>query len=256
MNEKHFFGRQPPEIRDARLPGKLLVIEGADGSGRSTQIAMLSQWLEANGFAVRFMGLRRSNLVAEDLERAKQGNVLTRTTLSLFYATDFFDQLVNAIIPALRAGLIVLADRYIYTLMARDLVRGADRDWVRNLYSPALLPDAVFYFRVSARQLVERNFQKNSTLDYWESGMDLGLSLDMFDSFVKYQRMLQLEFQKMQREFGFKLLNGNRPIVKVQQDLRKEIAALLSIGAPTEVSAVDMEAATPEPIPAPAEEPV
>jgi len=236
MNEKHFFGRQPPEIKDARFPGKLFVVEGADGSGRSTQIAMLSQWLEANGFAVRFMGLRRSNLVAEDLESAKQGNILTRTTLSLFYATDFFDQLVNAIVPALRAGHIVLADRYIYTLMARDLVRGADPDWVRNLYSPAMLPDAVFYFHVSARRLVERNFQKNSTLDYWESGMDLGLSRDMFDSFVKYQRMLQIEFQRMQREFGFRLLNGNRPIAKVQQDLRKEIATLLSIGEPEEVS--------------------
>ena len=243
MKEKLFFGRQPPEIRDARLPGKLFVVEGADGSGRSTQIAMLSQWLEANGFAVRSMGLRRSTLVAEDLEIAKQGNVLTRTTLSLFYATDFFDQLVNAMIPALRAGLIVVADRYIYTLMARDLVRGADQDWVRNLYSPALLPDAVFYFRVSARQLVERNFQKKATLDYWESGMDLGLSRDMFDSFVKYQRMLQLEFQRMQREFGFRVLNGNRPIAKVQQDLRKEIAGLLGIGAPTEVSRSETEKA-------------
>ncbi len=247
MKEKLFFGRQPPEIRDARLPGKLFVVEGADGSGRSTQIAMLSQWLEANGFAVRFMGLRRSNLVAEDLETAKQGNVLTRTTLSLFYATDFFDQLVNAMIPALRAGLIVLADRYIYTLMARDLVRGADQDWVRNLYSPALLPDAVFYFRVSARQLVERNFQKNATLDYWESGMDLGLSRDMFDSFVKYQRMLQIEFHRMQQEFGFRLLNGNRPIAKVQQDLRKEIATLLGIGAPTEVSRDEAKAAAAAP---------
>ena len=136
------------------------------------------------------MGLRRSNLVSAELEDAKQGNTLTRTTMSLFYATDFFDQLVHEIIPALRAGLIVLADRYIYTLMARDIVRGADHAWTRNLYSPALVPDAVFYFRVSARQLVERNFQKNATLDYWESGMDLGLSRDMFDSFMKFQRML------------------------------------------------------------------
>ena len=231
MKEKSFIGRRPPEVKNARFPGKLFVVEGADGSGRSTQIARLSQWLESNGFAVRLMGLRRSNLVSEELEEAKQGNILTRTTLSLFYATDFFDQLLNEIIPALRAGLIVLADRYIYTLMARDLARGADRDWVRNLYSPALVPDAVFYFGVSARQLVERNFQKNATLDYWESGMDLGLSRDMFDSFVKYQRMLQNEFQLMHEEYKFENVNANRRIETIQRDLQGKLSRLLSIGA-------------------------
>jgi dTMP kinase len=175
------------------------------------------------------MGLRRSNLVSEELDEAKQGNVLTHTTMSLFYATDFFDQLVHEIIPALRAGLIVLADRYVYTLMARDIVRGATHDWTRNLYSPALVPDAVFYFKVGARQLVERNFQKNSTLDYWESGMDLGLSKDMFDSFVKYQRMLQAEFRLMQNEFGFEIIDANKRVDTIQRDLRRKIAALLEI---------------------------
>ena len=189
---------------------------------------MLSGWLEARGYAVKHMGLRRSTLVSEELEAAKQGNVLTRTTLSLFYATDFFDQLVNEMIPALRAGLIVLADRYVYTLMARDIVRGANPVWVRNLYSPAIVPDAVFYFKIGARQLVERNFSKNSSLDYWESGMDLGLSRDMFDSFVKYQRMLQLEFQKMQKEFQFRLVNANRHVDTLQQELRREFETLLS----------------------------
>lgn len=229
MRESAFFGRCPPEVSDRKLAGKLFVIEGADGSGRSTQIALLSQWLEEQGFAVRHMGLRRSNLVSEQLEEAKQGNILTRTTLSLFYATDFFDQLLNEIIPALRAGHIVLADRYIYTLMARDTVRGAEREWVRNLYSPALRPDAVFYFKVGSRQLVERNFEKNATLDYWESGMDLGLSRDMFDSFVKYQRMLQLEFQRMHAEFGFEVVNANRQIISLHRDLRRQLGALLGI---------------------------
>lgn len=231
LKDKPFFGRRLPEIREPKFAGKLFAIEGADGSGRSTQIGMLSQWLEANGYAVRHMGLRRSNLVSEELEEAKQGNVLTHTTLSLFYATDFFDQLVHEIVPALRAGLIVLADRYIYTLMARDLVRGADRTWTRNLYSPALVPDAVFYFRVGAAQLVERNFQKNTTLDYWESGMDLGLSRDMFSSFVKYQRLLQNEFQKMQEEFNFEIINGNSRVETIQRELRKKIGGLLGIGA-------------------------
>jgi len=229
LTEKRSFGGTLPELRDMNFSGRLFAIEGADGSGRSTQMAMLSSWLEANGFAVRTMGLRRSNLVAEELETAKQGNVLTHTTLSLFYATDFFDQLVHELIPALRAGFIVLADRYVYTLMARDAVRGANREWLRNLYSPALIPDAVFYFKVGGRQLVERNFLKNTTLDYWESGMDLGLSRDMFDSFLKYQRMLQAEFHRMQAEYRFEVINANQRIETMQRDLRRKIGALLGI---------------------------
>ncbi len=229
MKEKRFFGQRPPEIKEANFPGKLFVIEGADGSGRSSQIALITRWLEANGHAVRHVGLRRSNLVSEELEDAKHGNVLTRTTLSLFYATDFFDQLINNIVPALRAGFIVIADRYVYTLMARDLVRGADRDWVRNLYSPALVPDAIFYLRVSSQRLVERNLEKNSTLDYWESGMDMGLSRELFDSFFKYQKLLQREFQQMQKEYKFEMINANRRIEKVQPDLRRALARQLSL---------------------------
>lgn len=227
--EKQFYGRKPPEIKDAKFAGKLFVIEGADGSGRSTQIELLGSWLEAQGFAIRHMGLRRSELVGEELDRAKEGNVLTATTMSLFYATDFFDQLLHHIIPALRAGLIVLADRYIYTLMARDLVRGADNDWTRNLYSMAPVPDAVFYFQLSSRKLVERNFQKDQTLDYWESGMDLALSRDMFDSFIRYQNMIRAQFQAMQQEYGFEVIDANRQIDRIQLDLRKKIGAQLGI---------------------------
>ena len=229
LKDKAFFGRPLPELCDTRFAGKLFAIEGADGSGRSTQIAQLSQWLEANGYAVRHMGLRRSHLVAEELEDAKQGNVLTHTTLSLFYATDFFDQLIHEIIPALRAGLIVLADRYIYTLMARDVVRGGDPGWVRNLYSPALVPDAIFYFRVGARQLVERNFLKNPTLDYWESGMDLGLSRDMFDSFIKYQRLIAAEFQTLAKDHAFTVINANLRVETIQRDLRRQIGQHLGL---------------------------
>jgi len=226
---KNFFGRKPPEVVDANFSGKLFVIEGADGSGRSTQIEELRRWLESSGFAVCQLGLLRSNLVAEQLEEAKQGNVLTHTTMSLFYATDFFDQQVHNLIPALRAGLIVLADRYVYTLMARDIVRGADRAWTRNLYSPAIVPDAVFHFRVGARQLVERNFLKNATLDYWESGMDLGLSRDMFDSFVKYQRLLSAQFTEMEKEFGFQVINANQRVDRIQRELRRRIGSMLAI---------------------------
>ena len=229
--EIRFFGEKPPEVTDAFYTGKLFVIEGADGSGRSTQISMLAEWLELNGYAVRHMGLRRSPLLAEDIEHAKQSTLLTHTTMSLFYATDFFDQLVHEIFPALRAGYIVLADRYVYTLMAREIVRGTDPKWTRNLYGPAPIPHAVFYLQVSADKLVERNFQKNATLDYWESGMDLGLARDMFDSFLKYQGLLSAEFQRMQREFDFTVINGDQDAANIQEQLRKRLASHLGLPA-------------------------
>src|SRR5271156_2762779 len=225
---RRFYGHGIPRVKLEDIAGSLIVVEGADGSGRSTQIARLVDWLETNGHPTAQVGLKRSTLVSSELEKAQHGNILSRTTLSLFYATDYADQLENIILPALKAGFIVLADRYIYTLMARDMVRGMDEAWLKNLYGIALEPDAVFYLSVEPQELVQRNLSKNATLDYWESGMDLGLSRDMFDSFVKYQRMLQIEFQGMQREFGFRLLNGNRHIAKVQQDLRKEIRMVLA----------------------------
>src|SRR5271156_1220957 len=183
---RRFYGQGVPEVNLSNLAGKLIVVEGADGSGRSTQIARLVDWLEISGHPTVQVGLKRSTLVSSELEEAQEGNILSRSTLSLFYATDFADQLENIILPALKAGFIVLADRYIYTLMARDMVRGMDAQWLKNLYGIALVPDAVFYLSVSPEQLVQRNLSKNATLDYWESGMDLGLSRDMFDSFVKY----------------------------------------------------------------------
>ena len=142
-------------------------------------------WLETNGHPTVQVGLKRSTLVSSELEKAQHGNILSRTTLSLFYATDFADQLENIILPALKAGFIVLADRYIYTLMARDMVRGMDEKWPKNLYGIAPVPDAVFYLSVEPEELVQRNLSKNATLDYWESGMDIGFSLDVFDSFLK-----------------------------------------------------------------------
>src|ERR1041384_5721918 len=145
---RRFFGHGIPNVELDKLSGKLIAVEGADGSGRSTQIARLVEWLEGRGHATAQVGLKRSTLVSEELDQAKRGNILSRTTLSLFYATDFSDQLENVILPALRAGFIVLADRYIYTLMARDLVRGMDMRWLKNLYGMALVPDAVFYLRV------------------------------------------------------------------------------------------------------------
>jgi dTMP kinase len=226
---KRFYGTKLPACEPAQLRGKLIVLEGADGSGRSTQIEMLNAWLENLGYGTVNVGLKRSMLVSEELDQAQQGNILSHTTRSLFYATDFADQLENRIIPALRAGFVVLADRYIYTLMARDIVRGGDREWVKSVYSIAIVPDAVFYLRVSPQQLVERNFKKNVILNYWESGMDIGLSRDMFESFMKYQRLMQAEFRRMQEEYGFDVINGNRSTRAVANELRAKIQSILTV---------------------------
>ncbi len=228
MKKPHsFYGHGIPRIKAEDLGGKLIVVEGADGSGRSTQIAELVDWLETCGRPTVQVGLKRSTLVSEELEKAQDGNVLSRTTLSLFYATDFADQLGNIIIPALKAGFIVLADRYIYTLMARDLVRGMDEQWLKNLYGIAQVADAVFYLSVEPEELVQRNLAKNATLDYWESGMDLGLSRDVFDSFLKYQAAMGESFRHLQKTYRFEIIDANRSVQAVNKELRKKINVVL-----------------------------
>jgi len=203
-------------------------VEGADGSGRSTQIARLVHWLEGNGNATVEVGLKRSTLVSEELEKAQEGNILSRTTLSLFYATDFADQLENIILPALKAGFVVLADRYIYTLMARDMVRGMNEAWLKNLYGIALVPDAVFYLSVSPEHLVQRTFAKNFALDYWESGMDLGLSRDMFDSFLRYQALVEEQFKRLQSTYHFDIVDGHRSVDEINKELRGKIELVMA----------------------------
>src|SRR3954468_24722207 len=225
---RKFYGHGIPGVKLEELAGKLIVVEGADGSGRSTQIFKLVEWLEGCGHATVQVGLKRSTLVSEELEQAQEGNILSRTTLSLFYATDFADQLENIIIPALKAGFIVLADRYIYTLMARDMVRGMDEAWLKNVYGIALEPDAVFYLNVPPEELVQRSFAKNTALDYWESGMDVGLSRDMFDSFLKYQTTMQQTFRQLQTTYGFTIVDGNRSVDAINTELRKKIGAILA----------------------------
>jgi dTMP kinase len=222
-----FYGYGIPHIKPEDLGGKLIVIEGADGSGRSTQIAGLVDWLEINGRPTVQVGLKRSTLVSEELEKARGGNVLSRTTLSLFYATDFADQLENIILPALKAGFIVLSDRYIYTLMARDMVRGMDAAWLKNLYGIAPEPDAVFYLSLEPAELVQRNLSKKATLDYWESGMDLGLSRDVFDSFLKYQGAMGEAFRQLQKTYQFEIISANHSVDSVNKELRRKISAVL-----------------------------
>jgi dTMP kinase len=218
-----YYGNGISYLQDTGIKGRLIVIEGPDASGRSTQITMITSHLEANGHAVVNTGLRRSELIGEGIVEAKRNLMLGKRTLSLFYAADFADQLENKIIPALRAGYIVLADRYIYTLMARDAVRGISRRWSHNLFGFAVKPDLVYYLDVDPNELVHRVFQKNSSLDYYESGADLRLSEDMLESFLKYQRLIGKEFQRIQKLYGIVPINGNRTVVEINSELQDKI---------------------------------
>lgn len=218
-----YYGKGIPYIQDTEAKGRLIVIEGPDASGRSTQISLITAGLEAGGHAVLNTGLKRSELVSEGIMEAKREHMLGRRTMSLFYAADFADQLENKIIPALRAGYVVLADRYIYTLMARAAVRKESRKWLHQLFGFAIVPDLVFYLDVDPNELVHRVFQKNTFLDYYESGADLGLSEDMYESFIIYQGMIAKEFRRMQRPYNLLIINGNRSVQEISSDLQGKI---------------------------------
>jgi dTMP kinase len=228
MKNKRFYGKGLPNVDPGLLHGTLIVIEGSDGAGRSTQIGYLQNWLERKGYPTVVVGLKRSELVGEALAEAMHGNTLNAITLNLFYATDFADQLERVIIPALKAGFVVLADRYIYTLMARDIVRGSSMDWLKEIYGFALVPDAVFYLNVSPRILAERNFQKRGYLDYWESGMDIQRVGGMYDNFIKYQARLHKVFQNLQREFSFYSVQGSRSPVSIAKEIRSRVEKILT----------------------------
>ncbi len=204
---------------DEPLPGKLIVIEGADGSGRTTEVALLKERLEIDGHAVVDTGLRRSDLVSAEIDRAKQGHTLGATTMALLYAVDFADQLENKIVPALAAGSTVLADRYIYTLMARAVVRGASRAWAQKLYAFAVRPDLVVFLDARPEILLHRAIGRYGSLDYWESGMDLCLSRDLFESFFLYQERLSKEFAWMGDEYRFSRVDANRAPEQVHEEV-------------------------------------
>jgi len=210
----------------ADLAGKLIVIEGTDGAGRTTQINLLKPWLEELGHAVLDTGMTRSPLAGEGIRRAKEGNNLGRVTQSLFYATDFIDRLENEIIPALRAGFVVLTDRYIYSLMARAIVRGVDPAWIRSLYSVALKPDAIFYLRLGVEELIPRVIFSRG-FDYWESGMDLYPSHDMFESFCSYQKALLAEFDRLSGEYKFETVDASPDARLVFSFLKARILGVL-----------------------------
>jgi dTMP kinase len=220
-------------MRLSDLAGKLIVIEGTDGVGRSSQINLLKPWLEELGHAVLDTGMTRSLLAGEGIRRAKEGNNLGRVTQSLFYATDFVDRLENEIVPALRAGFIVLTDRYIYSLMARAIVRGMDAEWIRSIFSVALKPDAVFYLRLGIDQLVPRVVFSRG-FDYWESGMDLYPGQDMYDSFCNYQAALIAEFDRLSQEFKFETVDASADARAVFGHLKSKILHLLEADSRSE----------------------
>ncbi len=230
MTKLAFYGRNTMALsaEDQVLSGRLFVIEGTDGVGRSTQIGLLRSWLESTGFAVVDTGLRRSPLVGEGIDAAKEGHTMGPLTMNLFYATDFADRLENLIFPALRAGFIVLTDRYTYSLIARALVRGANQHWIEEVYGLALVPDAVFYLKVDIDTLVQRIVPRG--FDYWESGMDLRLGEDLYDSFIAYQARILEEFDRMADRYAFQVVDAARPINAVHKDLRRMIAPLLPKG--------------------------
>ncbi len=224
-----FYGASLPGVREEELSGTLIVIEGTDGSGRSTQISLLTEWLESEGFAVQTTGLRRSSLVADDIDALLAENSVTRMTLALMYSTDFFDQLERRILPALRSGLIVLADRYIYTLIARSAVRGIGRDYLHGIYEMALRPDLTFWLNVRPEIAFDREFKKSHTISYWESGRDMSLSNDLFQSFIRYQSLIKKEFEYLSRRHSFIELDGEASVSTVNRELRKQIGAHLGI---------------------------
>ncbi len=227
MTQIQYYGRgNIPGFEKTALPGKLVVVEGTDGVGRSTQIALLHEWLEANGYAVTQTGLARSSLVGPGLARAKQGHTLGDITMNLFYATDFADRLEKEIIPALRAGFVCLTDRYIYSMIARGIVRGVNEGWLKDLFGFAIVPDAVFYLEADLKHLIPRVLAGEG-FDYWESGMDVLRGDDIFESYREYQTRLLEVFRQIGGEYNFTRVDANRPVHVIFDELRRQMITLL-----------------------------
>lgn len=231
---KHFatLGENLPGVSLEDLSGWLIVVEGTDGVGRTTHVNRLRRHLEEMGYAVAETGLTRSDLASRGIRRAKLGNTLGSNAFNLFYATDFADRLEQQIIPALRSGFVMLTDRYIYSLIARAIVRGADPDWIKQVYSFALRPSATFYLRIEVEDLVPRVLADGGGFDYWESGMDLPMGEDLYESFVNYQRRLIHELDSLAHEYAFTTIDATRKVDDISDELCDRVAAVLAQGRP------------------------
>jgi dTMP kinase len=221
-----YYGRGIPYLPLDDYPGKLIAIEGTDGVGRTTQIQLLREWLEVKGYGVIETGWTRSALMQPTIELAKASNTLNKLTFVLLYATDFADRLEKEIIPALKAGFVVLSDRYIFTALARAGVRGVDRQWLRTLYGFAIAPHLVFYLNIDVKTLIGRVLQSRG-MDFWESGMDLKHGDEIYDSFRAYQQKLLREYASMADEFHFRVVDARRQVGHIQDELRRHVTAFL-----------------------------
>ncbi len=208
-------------------PGRLLVFEGLDGSGKSTQAALLGKWLQSRGHRVFFTEWNSSQLVATTIRRGKKKGLLTPTTFSLLHAVDFADRFDRQILPPLRAGYLVVCDRYAYTAFARDAARGCDPDWVRTIYSFAPRPDRVFYFQVPVPVTLKRKLASRLKISYYEAGMDLGLSDEVKESYVRFQTRLKREYDRLAGTDGFTVVDATRPVEAIQRELRRDLAPML-----------------------------
>lgn len=221
-----FYNEPLPGVDTGDLQGKLVVIEGPDAVGRSTQIVLLRQWLEQEGHAVIDSGMARSALAGKGIQMAKAGNTLGPITMTLFYTTDFADRLENEIIPALRAGFVVLIDRYIYSIMARAIARGEDRRWIEQVAGFALVPHAVYYLRAEVEHLVSRVVLGRGAFDFWESGMDLRFGPDMYESFVRYQTRLIKALDSMVQPYEFTVIDATQPVERIFRELQRRMSRL------------------------------
>lgn len=217
-----YYGHGLPYLPIDGYPGKIIAIEGTDGVGRTTQLTLLRQWLEVQGYGVVETGWTRSQLMQPTIDLAKGSNTLNKLTFVLLYATDFADRLEKEIIPALKAGFIVLADRYIFSALARAGVRGVDRAWLRSLYGFAIAPHLVFYLKVDVDTLIRRVLQSGG-MEFWESGMDLKHGDDIYDSFRAYQNKLLREYNSLADEFHFRVVDARRDVDTIQEDLRHQV---------------------------------
>jgi len=222
-----FYAEPLPDVDISELQGKLIVIEGPDGVGRTTQIERLRVWLEQSGHAVLDTGMARSALAGKGIQRAKEGNTFGPITMTLFYATDFADRLENEILPALRAGFVVITDRYIFSLIARAVARGEDRNWIEKVAGFALVPHAVFYLHAEVKDLVARVVAGRGAFDYWESGMDYGFGKDKYESFLRYQARVIRALDQMAKKHEFRTIDASRPPDKVFADLQRAISKIV-----------------------------
>lgn len=211
-------------------PGLLIVIEGTDGAGKSTHIELLKSSIEKQCYGVMVSEWKTSKLIAHVIDEAKERNLLNANTFSLLYASDFTNRLENTIIPALKAGFVVLLDRYTYTAFARDVVRGVKPKWVRKIYDFAPEPDLIFYIEMPVDALLKRIIAKNKGLDYFESGRDIGLSTDFYESFKLYQKNILSEYDKMKDEDNFITVDGTQEIEVVQSQIEEKVNELLDSG--------------------------